>query len=129
MEHAAKSVDISPNGQLCAVGLGNGEFLLLEVSEGGLREAGRRRDRSQPVQCVRWGCVREKEGEASSCLVEHHHHKGVGDSNMFGEDTLDLSTSCVPDSSSANWGILLSNGFTPSHNNHVFAVQWTALGK
>ena len=54
VEHAAKSVDVSPNGQLCAVGLGNGEFLLLEVSEGGLKEAGRRRDRSQPVQCVRW---------------------------------------------------------------------------
>ena len=59
-EHEAKSVDISPNGQLCAVGLGNGEFLLLELGGAGLREAGRRRDRSQPVQCVRW-VVREGE--------------------------------------------------------------------
>ena len=53
MKQEAKSVDISPDGRLCAVGLGNGEFLLLEVGGAGLREAGRRRDRSQPVQCVR----------------------------------------------------------------------------
>lgn len=51
LDHPARSADFSPDGGTIAVGLCNGEFLVLSATD--LSLVGRRRDRSKTIQALR----------------------------------------------------------------------------
>ena len=48
---SARSCDISPDGELIAVGLNNGGFMLLVLST--FKVFGQRRDRGKPITAIR----------------------------------------------------------------------------
>jgi WD40 repeat protein len=52
LDHSARSADFSPDGAHVAVGMKNGEFLVLSATD--LSVTGRRRDRSKTIEAVRF---------------------------------------------------------------------------
>ena len=51
LDQSARSADFSPDGAYVAVGMSNGEFLVLSAAD--LSVASRRRDRSKTIEAVR----------------------------------------------------------------------------
>jgi microtubule-associated protein-like 5 len=51
--HPARTVAYSPEGDMVAIGMKNGEFIILLVTS--LKIWGKKRDRRSPIQDIRWG--------------------------------------------------------------------------
>lgn len=63
--HAARCAAYSPDGEMVAIGMKNGEFVILLVN--GLKVWGKKRDRKSAVQDIRYtagGLGREKGGQS-----------------------------------------------------------------
>lgn len=63
---AARSVDVSPNGELIAVGLKNGSFQLITFST--FKVCGKHRDRGSVISVVRYLCCSSETVYISLCL-------------------------------------------------------------
>ena len=56
LDHPVRSADFSPDGSLVAVGMTNGEFVLLLTKDFSIMA--RKRDRSKTIQAIRSGTLR-----------------------------------------------------------------------